>query len=452
LGRSTLIAVVILIFFGSLLIRLANLDVRSLWIDEGASVANAQEDISTILASRQDDKHPPGYYAMLHYVVGVDGSEGAVRLPSAIASALTAVLIYLIGRRLIGHYVGFLAAALSMFSPLDVWYAQEARQPVLAAFFVMLAAYGLARQDWGGGILALIGLVAGLYTDYLVAAGWVIVSAVWTFLWWRRDRSRVVACLAISVIGFLAFAPIQGAHFWNGFSVLQTDVGAGIWYGAILGSNPVTANPLGILATIFLLGLGGSFLVGKIPNRGKATIFFAVLISAVVGLAIALMPIPRAFSVKKIIIVGWPLLLLFVSYLLLTQLASRRRVITVVALLTVSVVASAITIFVVPKEDWRSAVAYVNANAAPGDVAWVNPDPWAPDVYHYYEGKLVVMGNVDPGAALAWTSVGDVWVITQRRPQDPIPNLAAEAWFDDHWRLVEEFSVYRLAVRRYEQP
>jgi hypothetical protein len=441
--------IVAALFLVSLTIRVVALDERSLWVDEGATAMLSRPTLSTILSQPDaDPRHPPGYYALIHLTSRISDSETGLRLPSAVISSLTVVAVYMIGRRLGGPSFGLLAACLLLLSPLDLWYAQEARQPVFAAAAIVIAGWGLIKGNWLGRLIAVAALVAGLYLDYITAAAWFGLGAVWLVMVRKGTGGRFRDWVTITVLGALLYLPLQGREFSDGFSDLLTHQGPGVWYGEILGSNPVTSSVLGLLViggvTTFLLLIASDYLTTR-PHWGKAWI---ALLVAGFALGSALSPIPRAYSVKKVLVVGWPVLVLLLTFLILRRLPSVWRRPLIIIALALSALGSAST-FLVPKDDWRAATAYINAHAADDDVAWVREDVWAADAYLYYEGVLPVSTDPSPDEDLPPT--GDVWLITYRRPQDPVggPSITAETWFDENWRLIDQIPVYRLEVRHY---
>lgn len=438
---------VLIIFALALAIRLVALGSDSFWIDEGATAANAAADVEVILDG-QEDKHPPGYYLAMHYVSAVSDTETALRLPSAVASSLTVLLVVAACYELFARRIAVLAGLLLALSPLAVWFAQEARQPAVTTMLVAVAVFGLVRGSVVGHIVAVVGLFTALLVDWVAAAGWLAFSGVWVYLSWNRNRTQSRDWAIVTGIAFLGMVPLQGARFWDGFGILQESEGPGTWYGAVLGSNPVTANPVGILAAIFLGALGASWVVDRLL-RTSLRQGLAWITVAGYGLAVLLLPIPRAFSVKKIIVVGWPIVIVFVAVVIMTILAPRYRSAAAGLVIALSVVGLVATMLV-PKDDWRAAVAYVNTHADAQDVAWIQPDPWSPGVYDYYRGALPVHIASNPGdTAVVQSPTGDVWLITKRRPQDSIPALEAEAWFDENWRLIESSAFYRVEVRHY---
>ena len=65
--------------------------------------------------------------------------EAALRLPSTIFGALTAILIYLLATELFGAEVGLIAAALWAFDPMAIGFNRIAKEDTFLIFFFLLA-------------------------------------------------------------------------------------------------------------------------------------------------------------------------------------------------------------------------------------------------------------------------------------------------------------------------
>lgn len=425
-------------------IRFVNLGGKSLWVDEAASVIDARAGLGEILDGPLTQEHPPGYYAILHFFIRAFGdSEAIVRVPSAIASVVLGLVLFLTARRVFGSQVAMLAMLFLALSPLDVWYAQEARQPIFASLSVATGLYGLSRIDWPGRVIAFIGILAGLYIDFVVAAGWLAIGAIWLFYWWARDRRQIYEWVAITGLAVAAYIPLQGGAFVAGF---QSLIGyEDFWYYRVLGSNPLTSSWMGILGLVFAGSLVVSWVIAVFLRRPSR--WFPVLLVALYLLLSAVEPVPRAFSVKKIIVVGWPVVVVATAFLVLMKVGPNLRSRFIATALGVSALA-VVAGLIVPKDDWRSAVAYINGVARPGDVAWVSGEPWAHNAYEYYEGTLPVFNIEEP--ADDQIPLGHVWMLANRRPQDSVPSIPAEAWFRENWVLIDEADFYRLAVVHFE--
>ena len=66
-------------------------------------------------------------------------SEGALRLPSALAGSFSMVLVYFFARRFLGRAGSLAASALLAFSPLHVWYSQECRAYAIWLLLILCA-------------------------------------------------------------------------------------------------------------------------------------------------------------------------------------------------------------------------------------------------------------------------------------------------------------------------
>ncbi|MGB9299671.1 MAG: glycosyltransferase family 39 protein, partial [Anaerolineae bacterium] len=127
------------------------LDAKSMWIEEGLSVYRAQLDLSRILSNviviqevATHDTHPPVYFILLHFLIGLAGSsEFVVRFLSVAWGVLLVPLLYAFGTRLLGRRVGLWAAVIAALSPVYLWYSQEARSYTMLVFLTLFSSYSL---------------------------------------------------------------------------------------------------------------------------------------------------------------------------------------------------------------------------------------------------------------------------------------------------------------------
>lgn len=440
-------AALLVILFLAAGLRLSQLGSKSLWFDEVASINFAELPTEKLwnLEWSRPESHPPLYYQGLGYWVDWFGnSEFSVRLPSALISIVNVALIYILGRRLFSHQVGLLAAALLAFSPLHIWYAQEARMYVWMTAIMLLSAILLTWDSWWALLPLLITFVLGLYIDYTMFPIWSFLSAIWFVFWWQGGHPwrPFLIWFTASTLAWILFFP------WldNFYAVLESFSTVHIFerLNEVFGIPILTPHQY-----LFVMIIGGIILIPIL------TVLQALLRSEKIGywvsagvlcgfiLATILFPVPRLYGFKRLLVLIWPLIILWVAWIVQQLDFQRQRV--VVSLLAISFAMGLIALFAVPKDDWRGAVAYVNDNASENDVAWIDP-LWNRLPVLYYDIILDIKpGEPEPIQALG----GDIWFFAERIPGQKIPATPTEEYLDNNLELLQVIPFYRLEVRRY---
>lgn len=282
--RYQLLAAVVLV---GLVVRL--LVWRGLWLDEATSVHQVHMSFGGMITNLRDtDVHPPLYFTLLWVTVRIFGyGSMAIRIPSIVAGLLVVPACYVAGRDLWDRRTGMVAAAFASVGPLLVWYSQEVRMYSLFMLFAVLAIWGQARAlrrgrpaDWAIYVLASAGLA---WTEYF---GLFQVLAqqlffLWLFLRHPDQRARLVGWVVATAAFLALFAPLA-PFAWHQFLVNQNAgkgfgapsqtnlAGTGsisvytvlanlVWAAVGYHSAPIMKRlvalwPLGILATLFVLG------------------------------------------------------------------------------------------------------------------------------------------------------------------------------------------------------
>jgi mannosyltransferase len=129
-----------------LFLRLYGLGAESIWQDEGFSIKVAHMSISQLIVTSAGDVHPPFYYLLLHYWIALFGdSEFSCRSLSALVGVLSIVMIYNVGRLLLGREAGMLSALVLALSEFHIHYSQVARMYSLMALLTLLSFYFFIR-------------------------------------------------------------------------------------------------------------------------------------------------------------------------------------------------------------------------------------------------------------------------------------------------------------------
>ncbi|MBW8801678.1 MAG: glycosyltransferase family 39 protein [Streptomyces sp.] len=201
---------------------------RQLWRDEHATwwaSTISWHDLGRLIGSIDVVIAP--YYAAMHLWIDVAGDSAAMlRLPEALAMAVSAGLVGLLGRRMFAVRTGVLAGLLFAVVPMITRYGQEARPYAFATMFALLATLWLIRaldkpslRNW-----TLYGLaIAATGFSHLVAMA-VLAGHVWlVFLAKKRgDRIAHYAFAGAALLGLSITFPMvaqgtgqSGQIAWN---------------------------------------------------------------------------------------------------------------------------------------------------------------------------------------------------------------------------------------------
>ena len=257
-------ALLVVIVAAGAAIRFAGLGSQSWSPDEGVTVALLKLGFGDLFtAVRHSESTPPLYYVLAWAWAKVFGlNEYGLRSLSALAGTLTVPAAYVAGASLVTRRVGLVAAALAAFSPLLVWYSQEARSYALLVLLVTVsfALFAQRRLWWWAAVSAL-----ALATHYF-AAFVIVPEAAW--LAWQ-ERRRALWPLALVVAAGAALLPL---------AIEQRATGHTAWIG-----NLPLGQRLKEVPKKFLIGEQGSpgdF--GKLAEKLK----FVGLILAAAGAAL----------------------------------------------------------------------------------------------------------------------------------------------------------------------
>ena len=92
------------------------------------------------------ETNPPLHFLLLKAWTTLFGTgEFSARLPSVLSGTASVPLLFLLGRRLGGTRVGMVAAGVMAITPMQIFYAHEARAYALLPGFLLIAMLGLCR-------------------------------------------------------------------------------------------------------------------------------------------------------------------------------------------------------------------------------------------------------------------------------------------------------------------
>lgn len=207
--RAPLLIIILL----GVILRIYKLDYQGYWDDEMVSHNVARAAALDIIRSLGDyDVHLPGYYLLLHFWRIFGDDLTTLRLFSVVLSSACMLLVYLLGRQLIGRPAALAAAGIMALSPFQVFHGQQARMyPLLT--LLTLAAVMLFVQAWrhGGwprwlafGLCVAIGCYTHIYFLFSLLALdlWALYE---TYQQRHINRARWAGLLLAQVLGGLTF-------------------------------------------------------------------------------------------------------------------------------------------------------------------------------------------------------------------------------------------------------
>jgi len=384
--RSMYIPLVITVLAAAL--RLFRLDARSFWLDEifTARITHLRSFADLQATLRTEPDQMPMYYLLTWLLRGMGGSEVVVRMPSVIAGTLSVVVIYLLGRQLFRHRVGWVAGLLMACLPFAVWYGQEARGyallilfsalQILAAFHVVTR--GCARY-WA---LLAVATVFALYTHYVALAAtatiafYITLSGVVSLRGYSLMRQFLYALLTWLVV-VVAYAP------W--LANLQSFLGnAGLGFGRARGASGLNWSQLqvwlasldlhSILLALFLIGsASAAFKLFAGPWRAGSRLVLFCMAVPVAAFAVRSHGDVTAITPRYFAFV-YPEVVLAISLGIefsLCQLALRLRIrksiafVAVLTLVLLQITPSLAASYAHPKDDYRGVARFIaGANPA----------------------------------------------------------------------------------------
>lgn len=201
------IALTVIILLVGAFLRTHQLDVPSMWYDEGVSVGHSGRTLLEMIPMLQNNVHVPAYFASLALWEDVTGdSVFAMRYYSVLWSVAGLAFAFALGKRLYGDVAGVAAAGFIALNTFNIHYAQEIRM------YAMLATLATASM-------------------------WLFVGFVGAF---RRNEDVFLPALGFASVNALGMY----THFSYALLMVAQGVMAVLWLGALLVGNIRLVQPV----------------------------------------------------------------------------------------------------------------------------------------------------------------------------------------------------------------
>ena len=400
------IPIIVYIFFLALFLRLYNLGVPSIWVDEAFSIWIAEAGIHTLLTNISMDAHPPLYFILLHYWIKLFGnSEFAARLLSVIFGLAAIIVTYKFCNEIFNDKkYGLLAAFLLSISSYSIIFTDtDVKMYSQLMFLTMLSTYvlykALKEESFYLWALYVIVSILNIYTHYF--SFFVILSHIIYILVIKPDKDGIKRVLYPAFIFLISFI------FWSNSFFKQIFV---FRRGEHLGKAGVI-NFMGLVTDLF------STIYFKMPAWIVYIFTALILILLVKGILVCLRHknskiIPLIFGV----VVFTPFLISFISgkhifqsryfslihplFLILLAcgiLSFRNKFIKcLVILIFILFNLSSYYLYATDsrywKQDWRTVAKYVEEKSKSGDLVLMQISYNIFPFNYYYKNNLLRFG------------------------------------------------------------
>ena len=268
-----------------------------------------------------DPQHPPLYYVMVRLWAQVFGDSSAgVRSLSAVISLLIFPTVYWLCLELFDSaVVGWLAMALIAVSPLQLYFAQEARQYTLWMVEILGSSAALLRamrqENKSNWALYSLSLVLGLYTHLFT--GLIMIShGIYLIIQQQfRFTKTFINYLISTIAALLMFLPWLIVFITNIHTALALTSGFGIKYI----NNPfelIAIFLIRVTRIFFDLNFTTSIILARFTDEGSLYYSITSLIFSLILIIYSLFLLLRNYQNKAYLFIfllgGFPSLLLMV--------------------------------------------------------------------------------------------------------------------------------------------
>ena len=407
--------VVIILTLLAFLLRLLDLDARSLWLDENFTLLrlySSWEDIFNNIVIRQGivytvDINPPLYFALLKVWGELAGQSTFVfRFFSAIFTVLVVPASYVLGYRLVARReIGLVSAGLALLNPSYQWYASELRNYSLLLFLSIISSYIFLIYLHKNKLLYIFLWISfafiTFFTHYsiislLLLQVILLISITKLRKYKIKTKELVSILIAISILLFVLFfsaplwIPTQERVLRLALAALTTPTGQGVslisWLAEIISAfvfgfnagDPTGPNRVITILISILIIIGLNI---NLHNREKIVLYISIFIPILFwfGLSFFIDNKPsfryvifvfpflnicqaNALSSLKAMLWRWP------------ALGWMLRTISAILVFGSAAFGTAMTFVRTPtwQDDWRAFTNHIRQHWHPGDVLVIN--------------------------------------------------------------------------------
>ncbi len=380
----TLILIIILLLASSF--RLCGIGSESYWLDEIASVRQAQVQLDESIELVSNDITLPFYIVLLNGWVHLFGiSELATRTLSAVFGIMTVFAVYLIGRRWYGLRVGIFASLLMALSPIQIFYSQEARMYSLMVLLAALSFYmfmEVIKRPLLYRIIIYILINIMLIYTHLFGFLVLLVQSVCYLIFMRAKTKNMVYGTIVALIILASFVP------W--VPILARQIANTAYYGWITKPDISSLIQLlqGYLGGTFVLLLFGSSIVltgNKVKEMQTKLLYAWAFMPIILVFTYSILFRPL-FEPRYLLFSAPAMILLLSANLSKLRFYARWKDLLMVGLAVLLIVPAVGQAIRTDKDDMRNLAMFLEENVDSDEFVLIHP-PYYEDPLIYYYGN-----------------------------------------------------------------
>jgi len=456
----------------ALTLRLHRLGAESLWIDEGYSISNANHFDPTAWAQNIR----PIYYLFLWVWMRLGHGEFFLRLPSAIFGAGAVMMVYILGKRLVGERAGILASLLMAISPLEVNHSQEIRMYSLAVLLALAAMYEfvLLMEGRSGRHLILYLAFSALGIATFPLSALILIPQALTALlvgrrhglgrWVLAEVALAVICMPLLVNGvkYLSYLTPETSTGVSALSAVRLTGEFALLARGPAGSLTEYAFWGYTLVTLAVAGLGLRRMRDGKSEMGHGGLLLALWLVVPIALTAEIVRMTGAQWLPRYVICASPAFFLLIGSGVMGLPSRRLRYLLSAAVLVFPMIRLARYYERPTHPQWREAVQLIQEKERPGDVIALYRPGNGSVFGYYYRGRSPWMeiGQPKLQRRRPWTearaaeTIGDlhlshrrVWLVMSE--ESPDAGSAIERHIRATARVVLARSYTRVEVLLY---
>src|SRR5579859_1824128 len=380
-------------------LRLLHSGSKSLWVDECASLAFAQQPwIAFWKTMWRGEANMLTYYLLLRGWLHLGNTEFIVRVLSVLPAVASIFVIYLLGRHLFSISVGLLSALLLAVNACHIAYSQEARAYSLLVLFCTLSILRLViaveHPTTGNWFLYALVTTAAVYTHFfaglLMLAQWLSLSVSPLQFLDLKKFSKSVLSIVLSIVPALWFMltkDVGQIDFIPNPGILEV-------YRLVLFLASYGGKVFGVLlAAVYLVCVGISLWVfsatwrrsGRSIQSWRLALVLSCLVTPVF-LDVSISHLGKQIFYYRYLIICLPALILLAAFGFCC-IRPRRLFAGGLAIVAALSLATVGRYYAKPKQDWRDATEYLALNTRSEDTVVFYP--WHAQLpLKYYQQQL----------------------------------------------------------------